>query len=67
MIGMGKIKVRGFEDLEVWQIGKMLSGLIHSQKTLNLTPQHLIPKNRYLKPKTYKTEVTKYGKNNKLE
>jgi len=30
---MGEIKVRGgFEDLKGWQIGKMLSGLIHSLK-----------------------------------
>jgi len=51
VIGIGEIK--GFEDLEVWQIGKILSGLIHSLENLI--------------PKTYKTEVIKYGKNNKLE
>jgi hypothetical protein len=32
VIGMGEIK--GFEDLKGWPIGKMLSGLINSLKTL---------------------------------
>jgi len=31
---MGEIKIKGFEDLKGWQIGKMLSGLINSLKTL---------------------------------
>ena len=29
---MGEIK--GFEDLKVWEIGKMLSGVINSMKNL---------------------------------
>ena len=55
-LGMGEIKVREFEDLKVWQIGKVLSGLINSLRNI-----HII-----LKLKR-KTEVTKYGRNNKLE
>ncbi len=27
-------EIKGFEDLKVWQIGKMLSGLIDSLKNL---------------------------------
>ena len=34
-LGMGEIKVREFEDLKVWQIGKMLSGLINSLKSIH--------------------------------
>jgi len=34
-LGMGEIKVRGFEDLKGWQIGKMLSGLINSPKNIH--------------------------------